>query len=660
MPLRPWRAAAAAAALIASTPLTAYSTTRPSAVPSRLTHARGSASPSSPRLWRPQYTQYCTGTGLDAFVGGAGGGAAAGPSSGILSGTANQTCGLNDAIGAGYGNAIYPNVGPDHESFIGAGDDNSIYSNGFGGTYGAFIGAGSSNTVTAWYAGIVAGTNNTIGTAGATGFIGAGDGNTVNAEYAFVGAGQNNQALGTAGFVGAGSQNKALGQNAAVVSGSKNLALGPSSFVGAGQSNQAGLVFFGATTDNAFVGAGASNLAYGNDAFVGSGSGNQAVSDYSFIGAGLNNKTGLTAFVGGGSQNNASGQNSFIGGGYNGISSGAGAFVGGGGMAFFQAGSKGSNTAAGTDAFVGAGDGNLAGTVQSVVIGGVGNRIISSTAGGSTGAIDAAIGGGYENLIEATASGGAAYGVIAGGRANVIAGVAGAVGGGAENAATGSYSTVPGGFENSATGSASFAAGTKAGAKHNGAFVWSDDAGTAALNSTAPYQFSARASGGFYLFSNAAATAGVKLAPGSGAWASLSDRNMKTAIVPLDDAAILAKVAALPVSSWSYTTERGVRHAGPMAQDFYAAFGVGEDDRHITSIDEDGVALAAIKGLYERSKRENVRTRREQEVLDIQQASIQRRLAVLAAKVDFTEKMAALVQHGHRIRTRPVRRSDML
>jgi hypothetical protein len=35
-----------------------------------------------------------------------------------------------------------------------------------------------------------------------------------------------------------------------------------------------------------------------------------------------------------------------------------------------------------------------------------------------------------------------------------------------------------------------------------------------------------------------------------------------------------------------------------MAQDFYAAFGVGEDDKHITSIDEDGVALAAIKALH--------------------------------------------------------------
>ncbi len=43
-----------------------------------------------------------------------------------------------------------------------------------------------------------------------------------------------------------------------------------------------------------------------------------------------------------------------------------------------------------------------------------------------------------------------------------------------------------------------------------------------------------------------------------------------------------------------------MRRVGPMAQDFYAAFRVGEDDRHITSLDEDGVALAAIKALHAR------------------------------------------------------------
>jgi hypothetical protein len=112
------------------------------------------------------------------------------------------------------------------------------------------------------------------------------------------------------------------------------------------------------------------------------------------------------------------------------------------------------------------------------------------------------------------------------------------------------------------------------------------------------YQFLARASGGFTLYTNAASTVGAQLAAGSGTWASLSDRNVKTNIAPLDDATVLDKVAALPISRWSYRSEHGVRHMGPMAQDFYAAFKVGEDDKHITSIDEDGVALAAIKALH--------------------------------------------------------------
>ena len=34
-----------------------------------------------------------------------------------------------------------------------------------------------------------------------------------------------------------------------------------------------------------------------------------------------------------------------------------------------------------------------------------------------------------------------------------------------------------------------------------------------------------------------------------------------------------------------------------MAQDFYAAFGLGESDKGIDTVDADGVALAAIQGL---------------------------------------------------------------
>jgi hypothetical protein len=62
---------------------------------------------------------------------------------------------------------------------------------------------------------------------------------------------------------------------------------------------------------------------------------------------------------------------------------------------------------------------------------------------------------------------------------------------------------------------------------------------------------------------------------------------------------VLAKVAALPVSRWNYKEDKTQEHIGPMAQDFHAAFAVGPDDKHITTTDEGGVALAAIQGLNE-------------------------------------------------------------
>jgi hypothetical protein len=59
----------------------------------------------------------------------------------------------------------------------------------------------------------------------------------------------------------------------------------------------------------------------------------------------------------------------------------------------------------------------------------------------------------------------------------------------------------------------------------------------------------------------------------------------------------LAAVVALPIERWSYRDEPA-RHLGPMAQDFAAAFGLGQDDRHIFPLDAAGVALAAIQGLH--------------------------------------------------------------
>ena len=82
------------------------------------------------------------------------------------------------------------------------------------------------------------------------------------------------------------------------------------------------------------------------------------------------------------------------------------------------------------------------------------------------------------------------------------------------------------------------------------------------------------------------------------AFFTTSDREAKQQITPVDPEAVLAKVAQLPLSEWSFKSAPTTRHLGPMAQDFRAAFGLGPDDRHIATVDADGVALAAIQGLH--------------------------------------------------------------
>jgi hypothetical protein len=79
---------------------------------------------------------------------------------------------------------------------------------------------------------------------------------------------------------------------------------------------------------------------------------------------------------------------------------------------------------------------------------------------------------------------------------------------------------------------------------------------------------------------------------------SVSDRNAKTAFAPIEAKRVLASVAQLPITTWSFRNETDARHIGPVAQDFHAAFGVGSDDKTISTVDEGGVALAAIQGLY--------------------------------------------------------------
>jgi hypothetical protein len=77
---------------------------------------------------------------------------------------------------------------------------------------------------------------------------------------------------------------------------------------------------------------------------------------------------------------------------------------------------------------------------------------------------------------------------------------------------------------------------------------------------------------------------------------NVSDRAAKHDFRAIDPSSVLQRVADLPISEWSYRND-AVRHIGPTAQDFYSSFQVGSDDRTISTIDAQGVALAAIQAL---------------------------------------------------------------
>ena len=76
-----------------------------------------------------------------------------------------------------------------------------------------------------------------------------------------------------------------------------------------------------------------------------------------------------------------------------------------------------------------------------------------------------------------------------------------------------------------------------------------------------------------------------------------SDRELKENFAPVDARDILQRVVDLPVTSWNFKGDAATPHIGPMAQDFYSSFHLGTDEKHIGTVDEAGVALAAIQGL---------------------------------------------------------------
>ena len=245
---------------------------------------------------------------------------------------------------------------------------------------------------------------------------------------------------------------------------------------------------------------------------------------------------------------------------------------------------------------------NVLWSARATILGGGGNYIGrlcwgSGIGGGVNNSIvinaqDASIGGGQGNQIQPSAF----YSVIGGGQSNLV------LQGTFLGSDFGGYATIPGGRDNSATNYA-FAAGRRAKARHDGAFVWADS-NDFDFPSTNANSFSVRAVGGARFVSaingSGNPTAGVVLQPGSGSWTSLSDRSSKENFTPVNGREVLEQLDTIPIATWNYKAQdKSIRHIGPMAQDFAAAFKVGEDEHGISTVDADGVALAAIQGLHE-------------------------------------------------------------
>jgi hypothetical protein len=172
-----------------------------------------------------------------------------------------------------------------------------------------------------------------------------------------------------------------------------------------------------------------------------------------------------------------------------------------------------------------------------------------------------------------------------------------------KNSTAGGNDSVAMGNEVIANGHDSVALGNDATAGNDGSFVFGDRApASTTLTTSADNQFRVRAAGGTIFYSNASLTAGVTLAAGGGSWSSVSDYHRKENFEALNGEEILQRLRAIPVSSWNYKSQdASIRHIGPMAQDFYAAFGVGEDEKLINTIDIEGVSIAAAKALDTRT-----------------------------------------------------------
>jgi hypothetical protein len=466
--------------------------------------------------------------------------------------------------------------------------------------------------------------------------------NTVSNHFTTIGGGNLNTASGDAATVGGGAINVAgPGREATVAGGFANSATGDFAVVAGGFGNTASAVKAtiagGGQTDD-------SNPATGNrvtDDFgvVGGGGGNQAGngdvdttnSQFATVsGGGFNVANAYSSAVAGGLSNTASGLYSAVSGGTFNTASGTYSIVAGGqvntasGGASFAAGS-GANTFNHKGAFVWADD-NV--PTHGFLFATADNQFLARGTGGFS--LIAGIDNNGNPDPAKTVSIAADSGAIGIGIDPPLARLHVSSSGGTPQAeldqtAAGDFSRLRMGLIGSSLWDIAV------GGPNNVMNFFSGAAGNLMTLSS---------SGNLLTMKN-----GAFLSSG-GTWTNASDRNAKTKFVAVDAKEILDRIAAIPIQSWSYKSETpSIRHIGPMAQDFFAAFKLGEDDKHITTVDEGGVALAAIQGLNQKLEEKTTELRelvqQKDALLATQQQQIERlerQVAALAESVRPAEK----------------------
>ena len=388
---------------------------------------------------------------------------------------------------------------------------------------------------------------------------------------------------------------------------------------------------FGNTASNAFaatVGGGLDNTSSGPDATVGGGALNTSSGHSATVAGGeYGSSTGDLSTVGGGGYNLSSSYYTTVTGGYSNTASGYAATVGGG----YQ------NTSSGSDATVGGGNQNKANGEYATVSGGYQN---------SASGWYATVCGGELNTAGGNFSFAAGYDAQAMHAGSFVW---------ADDSSSGPFaSTAPNQFSVRAVGGIVLAgdvAITGGAAYHH--LSLSGGNSTGYLYGSYPalgdgihlgYNYYYDAGGAGHIIATGGGTSrislgygdivmavgGVNTAPSTvmlhvttsgvcvnGTVSNCSDRNVKQDFTPVSPSQILDKVLQLPVCEWSYKIDSATRHIGPMAQDFYAGFNVGTDDKHIAPIDESGVAFAAIQGLNQ--KLEEQKSELKESDADIQQ-----------------------------------------